>query len=60
MSEQRVSVVKLHTVLIGFVASFGHAATEIVQKLFVFTDALNIDRVATAKTGSDTCASAIR
>lgn len=50
----------MRTILIGFVASFGHAATQIIQKLFVFTDALDIDRVAAAKAGSNTCAGAIR
>lgn len=43
MYEQRVLGAELRAVLIGFVASFGHAATEIIQKLFVFTDALDVD-----------------
>lgn len=51
---------KLPTILICFIASFRHAASEIVQEHSVLADTFDIDRIAAAKAGSHTCASAIR
>jgi hypothetical protein len=57
--EQQQLDCALHTVLIFCAASLGHATTEIVKKLLVFTDAFDVDGIAAAKAGSHTCAGAI-
>jgi len=46
--------------LIFLATSLGHATTEIVEEVFVFADAFDVDRIAAAKAGSHACAGAIR
>jgi len=57
--EQEQADRGLHTVLIFFATSLGHATTEVVEEVFVFADTFDVDGVAAAKAGSHACAGAI-